>query len=89
MSVFFSFFYNKLFYKNLQPLPGGNVRNATSKPAIVKKLSLLHSPLHYFYYIHKKWLITGFFLALSKHNYLMYKNKQENLVTLKILKYRL
>ena len=43
-------FYKKHIYKNLQPVPDGNVRNLNSRPAIAKKLfytwpsplSLLH-----------------------------------------------
>ena len=45
-------FYKKPIYKNLKPLPDGNVRNLNSRAAIAKKL-FLDRPLD-FYYIHQK-----------------------------------
>ena len=35
----------------------------TSRPAIDKNLSLVHVPLHYFYFIRKKWVNNWSFLV--------------------------
>ena len=65
MSVFSNAFYKNPIYKNLEPLSDGGVRNMTSKPAIAKKL-FLHGPLHYFYYIHKKWFKKNLVVKFEK-----------------------
>ena len=81
MSVFSNICCKKPNYKNRKK----NVRNLTRRPAIAKKLSLLHGCFYYFYCIHKKCLLIGLFwlltvLLLSKYNYLLYKNKQKEIL---------
>ena len=77
MSVLSNISYKKPNYKNRKK----NVRNLARRPAIAKKLPLLHGPL--LFLLHSQeiainwsfWLLT--LLVLSKHNYLIDKNKQK------------